>query len=176
MARLRSPAWGEGHPPTPNVCRRARLGPRAPRGPVPASSLWATKRPGRACPEPVAAREARRASGPWLTPTAPWARRLFGIKCAKCQVGFSSSDLVMRARDSVYHIECFRCSVCSRQLLPGDEFSLREHELLCRADHGLLLERAAAGSPRSPGPLPGARGLHLPGKPRAPGPAPPAPL
>uniref|UniRef100_A0A8I3W0I8 Insulin gene enhancer protein ISL-2 n=1 Tax=Callithrix jacchus TaxID=9483 RepID=A0A8I3W0I8_CALJA len=92
---------------------------------------------------------------------APWARRLFGIKCAKCQVGFSSSDLVMRARDSVYHIECFRCSVCSRQLLPGDEFSLREHELLCRADHGLLLERAAADSPRSPGPLPGARGLHL---------------
>ncbi|XP_005347449.1 insulin gene enhancer protein ISL-2 [Chionomys nivalis] len=88
--------------------------------------------------------------------------RLFGIKCAQCQVGFSSSDLVMRARDSVYHIECFRCSVCSRQLLPGDEFSLREHELLCRADHGLLLERAAAGSPRSPGPLPGARGLHLP--------------
>lgn len=69
----------------------------------------------------------------------------------------------------MYHIECFRCSVCSRQLLPGDEFSLREHELLCRADHGLLLERAAAGSPRSPGPLPGARGLHLPGKPRAPG-------
>ncbi|KAL4701354.1 hypothetical protein H8959_015358 [Pygathrix nigripes] len=88
--------------------------------------------------------------------------RLFGIKCTKCQVGFSSSDLVMRARDSVYHIECFRCSVCSRQLLPGDEFSLREHELLCRADHGLLLERAAAGSPRSPGPLPGSRGLHLP--------------
>ncbi|XP_066095284.1 insulin gene enhancer protein ISL-2 isoform X2 [Saccopteryx bilineata] len=87
--------------------------------------------------------------------------RLFGIKCAKCQVGFSSSDLVMRARDSVYHIECFRCSVCSRQLLPGDEFSLREHELLCRADHGLLLERTGAGSPRSPGPLP-ARGLHLP--------------
>uniref|UniRef100_A0A8C0PTD6 Insulin gene enhancer protein ISL-2 n=1 Tax=Canis lupus familiaris TaxID=9615 RepID=A0A8C0PTD6_CANLF len=88
--------------------------------------------------------------------------RLFGIKCAKCQVGFSSSDLVMRARDRVYHVECFRCSVCSRQLLPGDEFSLREHELLCRADHGLLLERAAAGSPHSPGPLPGARGLHLP--------------
>lgn len=93
----------------------------------------------------------------------PRARRLFGVKCAQCRVGFSSSDLVMRARDSVYHIECFRCSVCSRQLLPGDEFSLREHELLCRADHGLLLERAGAGSPRSPGPLP-ARGLHLPGE------------
>lgn len=104
-------------------------------------------------------------SGPRADARRAPARRLFGIKCAQCQVGFSSSDLVMRARDSVYHIECFRCSVCSRQLLPGDEFSLREHELLCRADHGLLLERAATGSPRSPGPLPGSRGLHLSGKP-----------
>lgn len=135
------------------------------RGLVPAATLATTKPPGRVCPGRVAARQARPATGPMLTTPVPWARRLFGIKCAKCQVGFSSSDLVMRARDSVYHIECFRCSVCSRQLLPGDEFSLREHELLCRADHGLLLERAAAGSPRSPGPLPGARGLHLPGKP-----------
>ena len=149
--------------------------PGNPRWLVPAATLATTKPPGRACPGRVAARRARPATGPMLTTPVPWARRLFGIKCAKCQVGFSSSDLVMRARDSVYHIECFRCSVCSRQLLPGDEFSLREHELLCRADHGLLLERAAAGSPRSPGPLPGARGLHLPGKPLAAGTAPPAP-
>ncbi|TKS73455.1 Insulin gene enhancer protein isl-2a [Collichthys lucidus] len=36
--------------------------------------------------------------------------RLFGIKCAKCNMGFCSSDLVMRARENVYHMECFRCS------------------------------------------------------------------
>uniref|UniRef100_A0A8C6KHY9 ISL LIM homeobox 2 n=1 Tax=Nothobranchius furzeri TaxID=105023 RepID=A0A8C6KHY9_NOTFU len=87
--------------------------------------------------------------------------RLFGIKCAKCNLGFSSSDLVMRARGNVYHIECFRCSVCSRQLLPGDEFSLREEELLCRADHSLLLERSPAGSPISPGHIHPNRPLHL---------------
>ncbi|TWW67350.1 insulin gene enhancer protein isl-2b isoform X1 [Takifugu flavidus] len=87
--------------------------------------------------------------------------RLFGIKCAKCNLGFSSSDLVMRARDHVYHIECFRCSVCSRQLLPGDEFSLREEELLCRADHSILLEKSSAGSPISPGHLHSNRALHL---------------
>ncbi|KAL6113325.1 insulin gene enhancer protein isl-2b isoform X1 [Pungitius pungitius] len=87
--------------------------------------------------------------------------RLFGIKCAKCNLGFSSSDLVMRARDNVYHIECFRCSVCSRQLLPGDEFSLREDELLCRADHSLLLDRSSAGSPISPGHIHSNRSLHL---------------
>ncbi|XP_072321562.1 insulin gene enhancer protein isl-2b isoform X5 [Eucyclogobius newberryi] len=87
--------------------------------------------------------------------------RLFGIKCAKCNLGFSSSDLVMRARDNVYHIECFRCSVCSRQLLPGDEFSLRDEELLCRADHSLLLDRSATGSPLSPGHMHSNRPLHL---------------
>lgn len=89
--------------------------------------------------------------------------RLFGIKCAKCNLGFSSSDLVMRARDNVYHIECFRCSVCSRQLLPGDEFSLREDELLCRADHSLLLDRSSTGSPLSPGHIHSNRALHLAG-------------
>ncbi|XP_077174287.1 insulin gene enhancer protein ISL-2 [Paroedura picta] len=84
--------------------------------------------------------------------------RLFGVKCAQCAAGFRSSDLVMRARDHVYHLECFRCAVCSRQLLPGDEFSLRDHQLLCRADHGLLLDRAAADSPpRSPGQTPANR-------------------
>lgn len=88
--------------------------------------------------------------------------RLFGIKCAKCNMGFCSSDLVMRARDNVYHMECFRCSVCSRHLLPGDEFSLRDDELLCRADHGLLVDRASAGSPLSPGNI-HSRPLHISG-------------
>lgn len=92
--------------------------------------------------------------------------RLFGIKCAKCNLGFCSKDLVMRARDNVYHMECFRCSVCSRHLLPGDEFSLREEELLCRADHGLLMERAASGSPPiSPENTHSNRTLHMTGKP-----------
>ncbi|XP_037538831.1 insulin gene enhancer protein isl-2a isoform X1 [Nematolebias whitei] len=87
--------------------------------------------------------------------------RLFGIKCAKCALGFCSSDLVMRARDHVYHMECFRCSVCSRHLLPGDEFSLRDDELLCGADHGLLADRGSAGSPLSPGALQNSRPLHI---------------
>ncbi|ELK31741.1 Insulin protein enhancer protein ISL-1 [Myotis davidii] len=33
--------------------------------------------------------------------------RLYGIKCAKCSIGFSKNDFVMRARAKVYHIECF---------------------------------------------------------------------
>ncbi|XP_055931826.1 insulin gene enhancer protein ISL-1-like isoform X1 [Argiope bruennichi] len=61
--------------------------------------------------------------------------RLFGIKCARCNVSFSRNDFVMRARNKIYHIECFRCVTCTRQLLPGDEFALRDDGLFCKADN-----------------------------------------
>ena len=64
--------------------------------------------------------------------------RLFGTKCAKCSQGFSKNDCVMRARNKIYHIDCFRCIACARQLIPGDEFALREDGLLCKADHDVL--------------------------------------
>ena len=69
--------------------------------------------------------------------------RLFGAKCAKCSLGFSKNDFVMRARNKVYHIDCFRCVACSRQLIPGDEFALRDDGLFCKADHEVV-ERAAS--------------------------------
>lgn len=48
----------------------------------------------------------------------------------------------MRARENAYHIECFRCVACSRQLIPGDEFALRDDGLFCKADHDVV-ERAS---------------------------------
>ena len=64
--------------------------------------------------------------------------RLFGTKCAKCAQGFTKNDFVMRARNKIYHIDCFRCVACSRQLIPGDEFALREDGLFCKADHEVM--------------------------------------
>ncbi|XP_781774.3 insulin gene enhancer protein ISL-1 [Strongylocentrotus purpuratus] len=64
--------------------------------------------------------------------------RLFGTKCAKCSQGFTKNDFVMRARNKIYHIDCFRCVACSRQLIPGDEFALREDGLFCKADHEVM--------------------------------------
>ena len=74
-----------------------------------------------------------------LTWTSPC--RLFGTKCAKCGNGFSKNDFVMRARNKIFHIDCFRCVACSRQLIPGDEFALRDDGLFCKADHEVV-ERA----------------------------------
>lgn len=88
--------------------------------------------------------------------------RLYGIKCSKCNIGFSKNDFVMRARSKVYHIECFRCVACSRQLIPGDEFALREDGLFCRADHDVV-ERATMGAGDPLSPLHPARPLQMAG-------------
>lgn len=56
----------------------------------------------------------------------------------------------MRARSKIYHIDCFRCVGCSRQLIPGDEFALRDDGLFCKADHDVL-ERSDGDSPDSNG-------------------------
>lgn len=70
--------------------------------------------------------------------------RLFGTKCDKCSLSFRKDDFVMRAKTKIYHIECFRCSACERQLIPGDEFALREDGLFCKEDHEVL-EKATNG-------------------------------
>ena len=42
----------------------------------------------------------------------------------------------MKARSHIFHVECFRCAICTRQLVSGDEFALRDDaRLLCKADH-----------------------------------------
>ncbi|KAG5676703.1 hypothetical protein PVAND_006517 [Polypedilum vanderplanki] len=65
--------------------------------------------------------------------------RLFGTKCDKCGNSFCKNDFVMRAKSKIYHIECFRCTACSRHLNPGDEFALRDgNSLFCKMDNDAL--------------------------------------
>jgi len=72
--------------------------------------------------------------------------RLFGTKCDKCGLSFSKADYVMRAKSKIYHIECFRCTACERQLIPGDEFALREDGLFCKEDHEVLDKTTCTGT------------------------------
>ncbi|XP_037797104.1 insulin gene enhancer protein ISL-1-like [Penaeus monodon] len=66
--------------------------------------------------------------------------RLFGAKCDKCGSVFTRTDMVMRARSKIFHLDCFRCRCCGKQLLPGDEFALREDGLFCRYDFDAIKE------------------------------------
>ncbi|XP_024085372.1 LIM/homeobox protein LMX-1.2 isoform X2 [Cimex lectularius] len=61
--------------------------------------------------------------------------RIFGKKCLGCSEIIGSSELVMRAMDSVFHLKCFLCVVCGVRLQKGDQFVVKQGQLFCRPDY-----------------------------------------
>ncbi|XP_018350397.1 PREDICTED: LIM/homeobox protein Lhx9-like [Trachymyrmex septentrionalis] len=65
--------------------------------------------------------------------------RLFAVsRCSRCRAGISASELVMRARDLVYHVACFTCASCGTPLNKGDHFGQRDGLVYCRPHYELL--------------------------------------
>jgi LIM domain len=45
--------------------------------------------------------------------------RLFGVRrCNRCCLPLGSNELVMRARDAVFHLACFTCAACNQVTIP----------------------------------------------------------
>jgi LIM homeobox transcription factor 1 len=68
--------------------------------------------------------------------------KIFGVKCARCMVKISCSDLVMRPVSGlVFHVECFACCMCGQPLPRGAHYILRQGQPICRRDfeHELFL-------------------------------------
>ncbi|KYQ48189.1 LIM/homeobox protein Lhx2 [Trachymyrmex zeteki] len=64
---------------------------------------------------------------------------LFAVsRCSRCRAGISASELVMRARDLVYHVACFTCASCGTPLNKGDHFGQRDGLVYCRPHYELL--------------------------------------
>ena len=63
--------------------------------------------------------------------------RCFGPKCGGCGEAIHYQDFVRKARDKVYHLRCFTCSVCSKQLSTGEVLYLQpgEDTLICKDDY-----------------------------------------
>ncbi|XP_051817052.1 LIM/homeobox protein Lhx8-like [Antechinus flavipes] len=66
--------------------------------------------------------------------------RKFGTCCCGCGRFIRSSDWVQKARGYVYHLACFVCFSCKRQLCTGDEFALVEEKVLCRVHYDGLMD------------------------------------
>ncbi|WKY10190.1 hypothetical protein Q1695_002495 [Nippostrongylus brasiliensis] len=62
----------------------------------------------------------------------------FRKSCARCRLPLENDDVVMRARDAVFHVHCFSCVVCGSPLNVGDIFKMTEcGEIFCQSHHDI---------------------------------------
>ncbi|XP_034942220.1 LIM/homeobox protein Lhx5 isoform X2 [Chelonus insularis] len=62
--------------------------------------------------------------------------RRYGTKCSGCLQGISPQDLVRKARDKVFHLNCFTCLICRKQLSTGEElYVLDDNKFVCKQDY-----------------------------------------
>jgi hypothetical protein len=62
--------------------------------------------------------------------------RRFGPKCSGCQLRISPTDLVRKARDRVFHINCFICCMCYKQITTGEQlYVVDENKFMCKQDY-----------------------------------------
>jgi hypothetical protein len=75
-------------------------------------------------------------------------------RCARCQAAILFTEMVMRARDLVFHVHCFTCAVCNSTFNKGDQFGLKDSTVLCQIHYELAVSEQQHQSP-SPATFPG---------------------
>lgn len=46
----------------------------------------------------------------------------------------------MRAKDLVFHINCFTCASCNKTLTTGDQFGMQDDLIYCRTDYEIIFQ------------------------------------
>lgn len=91
--------------------------------------------------------------------------------CSRCHVTILSSELVMRAKEFVFHVHCFSCEVCNAILTKGDQFGMRNGSVLCRVHFELSMSESMPPGvyhPHYPPPFPSPDFHHHPSLPPQP--------
>ena len=61
----------------------------------------------------------------------------------------------------VYHMHCFCCSSCEKELVPGEQFGLSDGKLFCKSDFDLFQHDALDSPSGKPWPLDSPPRLNL---------------
>lgn len=61
--------------------------------------------------------------------------RCIGGKCDSCLKPILGNEQVMRAFNSVYHVDCFVCQICRLKLKTGDKFCYSNGRIFCEKDN-----------------------------------------
>uniref|UniRef100_A0A0K2TJS5 Uncharacterized protein n=1 Tax=Lepeophtheirus salmonis TaxID=72036 RepID=A0A0K2TJS5_LEPSM len=62
--------------------------------------------------------------------------RRYGPRCSGCSEIISPTDMVRKARNRVFHLNCFTCVVCHKQLHTGEKlYVLRDESFICKKDY-----------------------------------------
>ncbi|KAK0425541.1 hypothetical protein QR680_009252 [Steinernema hermaphroditum] len=60
----------------------------------------------------------------------------FGIRCSGCQAIVEKNDMIRKARDKIYHVHCFQCSMCNKLLDTGEElYFVDSNRFICKRDY-----------------------------------------
>ena len=59
----------------------------------------------------------------------------FSRQCVRCLVSIGRSELVMKARCFLYHVDCFKCVVCDVPLIKGDLFGMFDAVIYCQTHY-----------------------------------------
>ncbi|RNA43173.1 LIM homeobox Lhx2 isoform X2, partial [Brachionus plicatilis] len=61
----------------------------------------------------------------------------FPRKCNNCFQAINPNEFVMRSRQFIFHLNCFKCMVCERQLNTGEEYGIncKDGSIYCRVHY-----------------------------------------